>query len=609
MMRVADLIMKRLADEGLRHMFLLPGGGAMHLNDALACEKRITPIPCHHEQACGISAEAYGRTGNPNSPGFGVALVTTGPGATNLITPVTGAWIDSVPLLVISGQVKLKDRLNGMPLRQCGVQEVDIIPMVSGITKYAATVEDPKSIYEHLDKALLLMRSGRPGPVWIEVPLDVQGAHVDISTLSSLTHFKYSPPPPIDRDQIYKIVSALKSSVRPLILAGHGVRLSGSSKDFLDLIDQLQVPVVCTWNAIDLISSDHSLYVGTPGAVALRAPNFAIQNCDLLISIGCRLDNVLTAYNQSNFAASAFKIIVDIDKSELDKDGVIADEKVHADAADFIRAFADIASSSFNPCHSAWNSQCLTWKDRYSAQNEKRNLDPEKISHYQLVNHLSTLLPEHTLIVTGSSGLAVESFYSTFASKVGQRIFLTSGLGSMGYGLSAAIGGCLGNEKQTTILIEGDGSFMLNLQELATLKSCRLPIKAIIFDNDGYASIRNTQQNYFHSRYIASGSNSGLEIPDLSSVVKSFGLMSVVLSSPKTLYHDLYDFIHSPQLSVCIVKLCSSEVLSPKVTAMPQPDGTIVSMPLEDMTPLLDYSILESEMINDLRPISLKVRH
>jgi len=345
-MRVADWIMKRLADEGLRHMFLLPGGGAMHLNDALACEPRITPIPCHHEQACGIAAEAYGRTGHADNPGFGVALVTTGPGTTNIITPVAGAWIDSLPLLVLSGGVKRGDRLSGRELRQAGVQEVDIIPLVSHITKFSATLNHPEEISLLLGQALKAMRSGRPGPVWLEIPLDLQGAVVNSDFFES-SSVKASEGFDIhDSGQIQRLWGLLEDSSRPLILAGHGIRLSNAVDLFREFVEKAQIPVVSTWNALDLIPADNPLYIGTPGVVALRAPNFAIQNCDLLISIGCRLDNIITAYNPQNFAANAVKIVVDIDQNELVNHAMDIKEKVHADAGSFIKSLLNSCSAS-----------------------------------------------------------------------------------------------------------------------------------------------------------------------------------------------------------------------------------------------------------------------
>lgn len=605
-MRVADWIMKRLADEGLRHMFLLPGGGAMYLNDALACEPRITPVPCHHEQACGIAAEAYGRTGHPDNPGFGVALVTTGPGATNVITPVAGAWIDSIPMLVLSGQVKRADRLAGRPLRQGGVQEVDVIPMVSGITKYATTLDDPQQVRVQLETALQKMRSGRPGPVWIEVPLDVQGAHIEPDLLpDGLVQADTVPQP--DAEQTRRVLDLLIAAKRPLILAGHGVRLSGAAEAFGKLVEIWQVPVVSTWNALDLIHHEHPLYVGSPGVVALRAPNFAVQNCDLLIAIGCRLDNIITAYSPGNFARAARKVVVDVDQAELNKPGMEIEEKVYGDAAVVINAWLEAGCSSDSD-RSAWLARCQDWKTRYPVNDGKPFETSESISHYQFVDALSDAIPNNTLIATGSSGLAVEAFYSTFRSKPGQRIFLTSGLGSMGYGLAAAIGACLGNSKQHTVAVESDGSLMLNLQELATLRGLDLPITLIVMDNQGYASIRNTQRNYFESRYIATGANSGLNMPDLGAIADVIGIPYLHISSVDQLQPVLRQAMQSEGPTICIAHLRPDESLWPKVSAIPQPDGSILSMPLEDMTPLLPLSLLRSEMLHDLPTSSLLAR-
>ncbi|MCC7277588.1 MAG: thiamine pyrophosphate-binding protein [Chromatiaceae bacterium] len=587
--------MQRLADTGLRHVFLLPGGGAMYLNDALACEKRLIPVPCHHEQACGIAAEAYGRTGHPDNPGFGVALVTTGPGATNIITPVAGAWIDSIPLLVISGGVKRADRLAGRPLRQSGVQEVDIIPMVRGITNYAVTLDDPNQVRAVLETALHRMRAGRPGPVWIEIPLDVQAAPIDPTALPGPPDELIDTPNP-DPDQLARILDLLAQAERPLILAGHGVRLSGAAEAFRILYERWQVPVVTTWNALDLIPFAHPLCVGRPGVVALRAPNFAVQNCDLLIAIGCRLDNIITAYNPGNFARAARKVVVDVDAAELDKPGMVMDEAIQGDAAVVIAAWL-AAESPPAPDRSSWLLRCQQWKARWPVNDGQPFAPSDTISHYHFVAALSDAIPPKTLIVTGSSGLGVEAFYSTFRNSPGQRLFLTSGLGAMGYGLAAAIGACLGNGGQPTVAIESDGSLMLNLQELATLKGLNLPLRLVIMDNHGYASIRNTQRNYFDGRYIATGPEGGLHLPNLAAVAEAMGLPCVRIDTPEALAPGLRKVMETYEPIVCIVRLVSNESLWPKAAALPQPDGSILSMPLEDMTPLLDIDTLQREMI------------
>jgi acetolactate synthase-1/2/3 large subunit len=523
-----------------------------------------------------------------------------------MITPVAGAWIDSIPMLVLSGQVKRADRLAGRPLRQGGVQEVDVIPMVSGITKYAITLVNPQQVRVQLETALLKMRSGRPGPVWIEVPLDVQGAQIDPDLLPKALDEADSVPQP-DAEQTKRVLDLLAAAERPLILAGHGVRLSGAAEAFRKIVETWKVPVVSTWNALDLIPHDHPLYVGSPGVVALRAPNFAVQNCDLLIAIGCRLDNIITAYSPGNFARAASKVVVDVDQAELNKPGMEIEEKVYGNAFQVIKAWLAAGCSS-SADRSAWLMRCQDWKARYPVNDGKPFEASESISHYQLISALSEAIPENTLIATGSSGLAVEAFYSTFRSKQGQRIFLTSGLGSMGYGLAAAIGACLGNGGQHTIAVESDGSLMLNLQELATLKGLNIAIKLIIMDNQGYASIRNTQRNYFAGRLIATGVNSGLNMPNIGAIAKAMDIPCIRIESREHLESGLRQVMEADSLIMCIVKLLPDETLWPKVSAIPQPDGSILSMPLEDMSPLLPEQVLASEMNFPLSVASLMAR-
>jgi acetolactate synthase I/II/III large subunit len=598
--RVADYLLNRLADLGVEDIFFLPGGGAMYLNDALACETRITAVPCHHEQACGIAAEAYGRT---HDCGFGVAMVTTGPGATNVLTPVAGAWIESLPLFILSGQVKRPDALRGRPLRQSGVQEVDVVSMVKPITKYAVTVDSPENVRKCFEEAIWHMRSGRPGPVWLDVPLDVQAAPIDPDTLVGFE------PPNTDLDsdlsQVFiKLKQLLSESKRPLILAGHGVRISGGAKKFQELVEQLGIPCVFTWNASDLLAWDNPLYVGRPGVVAARAPNFAVQNCDLLISIGCRLDNVITAYNPKGFARNAKKVVVDVDQNELDRHEMQIALPVLSDAKHFILSWLAKSSNAL-PDWSGWRSKCLDWKKRYTPLDGRQFESTGPISHYQFVEAISEAIPENQLVITGSSGLAVEVFYTVYRNKVGQRMFLTSGLGSMGYGIAAAIGACIGAGRIPTVCVESDGSLMLNLQELATLKALNLPITVVVMNNGGYASIRNTQRNYFEERYLGTGPASGLYIPDFVEVAKGIGLAAQDI----TLATQLSKAFNKHGPSLFNVHLKTDEVLSPKVAAMPQPDGSIISMPLEDMSPLMSLEQLEQEMLESIDDRSRLVRN
>lgn len=601
--RVADYLMRSLADQGITDIYMLPGGGAMHLNDAVACEPRLKPTVCHHEQACGIAAEASGRV---NPAGFGCAMVTTGPGATNILTPVAGAWIESLPLMVVSGQVKRADALRGRPLRQGGVQEVDIVSIAKPITKFARTVQQPADIRRDLEEALWNLRTGRPGPVWLDVPLDVQAAQIDPAQLAPFV----LPPAAemcLDAAVFQKLSVLLAKAKRPLILAGHGVRIAGGAHQFAKLAEAFGIPCAFTWNASDLLPYAHPLYVGRPGVVAARAPNLAVQNCDLLISIGCRLDNIITAYNPKGFARVADKVVVDIDEHELAKHEFSIAMPVHADAKAFLQAWQAQIVPAATDSWSQWRAQCADWKARFSAMEGHRDSGTSVMSHYQFADRLSEIVPEDTLIVTGSSGLAVEVFYTVFRNRTGQRMFLTSGLGSMGYGLPAAIGACAGIGGKPTLCIESDGSLMLNLQELATLRQSSLPITLLIMNNNGYASIRNTQKNYFDQRYLGTGPTSGLWIPDFVAVASSMGLPATRVNTAEDLTRVLADWDGlGPRL--IDVRLSPEETLSPKVAAIPQQDGSMISMPLEDMSPLLPIEALEREMLIPVSPNSYAAR-
>jgi acetolactate synthase-1/2/3 large subunit len=599
--RVADWLLARLADEGIHHIFMLPGGGAMYLNDALACEPRVNAVPCHHEQAAAIAAEAAGRTGNAGNPGFGVAMVTTGPGATNAITPVAGAWIDSVPMLVLSGQAKRPDRLGGRPIRQGGVQEVDIVPIVSPITKYAVTLDDPQSVRVHLEKALHLMKTGRPGPVWIDVPLDVQAAPIDPATLPGWT-------PPADATapmpDLAPVLTMLAEAKRPLILAGHGVRLAGAADAFRQLVDHLQVPAVLTWNALDLLPYDHPLNIGRPGVVAARAANFAVQNCDLLISIGARLDMIVTAYNPKRLRPRRAQGGGGRGRQRAGRQDRDGHRPTPGDGRR--RLHPNPAGRRHTRRHHRLARPLHPLEGPLHAERTAASLPPSgPIGHAHFVEALSDAAPADTLIATGSSGLAVEFFYAGFRNKPGQRTFLTSGLGAMGYGLPAAIGACLGNDRKPMLAVESDGSLQLNLQELATLTGLQLPICLFIMNNGGYASIRNTQRNYFNGRYVGSGPASGLFMPDLEKLAAVYGLPYLRIDDCAELAAALARAQALPRPCLIDVRLIPEESLQPKCAAIPRADGSIISMPLEDMSPLLPLETLEAEMIVPLLPASL----
>lgn len=601
--RVSDYIADFIAALGIRHVFLLPGGGAMHLIDAMGKCPGITAVPCLHEQACSIAAEAYSRVNEH----LGVAVVTTGPGATNAITGVAGAWIESVPMLVISGQVKRADMLNGAPLRQKGVQEVDIVRMVRPVTKYAVTIMHPEDIRKELETAVHHATTGRKGPVWIDVPLDVQGAPVVPEELVGAAQTLLTPAAELPDGSLDRLLEMLKEARRPLILAGHGIRLSGVAGEFRQLVEALGIPVVTTWNALDLMPYDHTLMVGRPGVVALRAPNFAVQNCDLLISVGSRLDNILTAYNPRGFARAARKVVVDVDRHEIEKLDMDIDLAIEADAAIFIKELCAKVAGQPGLEVNEWRERCAGWKRRYKITDEIAFAPEGKINHFQAMDAISDAIPEERLIVTGSSGLALEAFYTVFRNKSGQRVFLTSGLGAMGYGLPAAIGACFANSLMPMVALESDGSLQLNIQELATMRAFNLPICLIIWNNAGYASIRNTMRNYFNGRYVGTGPEAGLWLPDLEELARTYQIPFRRISDVKEL-PLLRDYLELKGPLIVDLCLVADETLLPKASALPQPDGSMLSMPLEDMSPLIPLERLKSEMIVPLTEASINCK-
>lgn len=582
---------------------MVPGGGAMHLNDGLYNCKNIKHIAHHNEQACTIAAEAYYRA----SGKIGVALVTTGPGGTNAITGVAGAWIESTPMLVISGQVKKSDLINKRKIRQNGPQEVPIVNLVKSITKYSVTIKNPNDILYELQKAINIAESGRKGPVWLDIPLDIQACRVNTKKLKSFSP-KKDRKGKVCSKFLEQIINKLQYSKRPVLLIGHGVRLAGGELELKKLIQKLKIPVLFTWNAMDMLDFNSKYNMARPGSVALRFSNFTVQNSDLLITIGARLDKIVTAFNLKNFAPFAEKYITDIDPYELKKFDKKNTKTLEVDAKTFLLELNEFIKNIKIKSFYNWIYRCNLWKTKYPLNDGKPFNKTGKIKHLHLIDRLSQYIPENSLIVTGSSGLAIESFYLGFRNKKNQRIFLTSGLGAMGYGIPALIGAAAISKNKNIIGIESDGSLMMNLQELATLKTITKNIKLVILNNFGYSSIKNTQKNYFNSRFIAVDKNSGLEIPNLTSIFISFGYKVTEIKKINEIDLKLDNFFNNKKLDVCIVSLDPDDYLWPKVAAIPQPDGKIISMPLEDMSPLLSRKLLQEEMIVNLHESSMLIK-
>lgn len=596
-MKLSDYVMKFISDAGVKHVFMLSGGGAMHLVDSIGKNKELTYICNLHEQACAIAAEAYGQYTN----NLGVALVTTGPGGTNTITGVSGAWLDSTPVLFISGQVKRADMVGSSGVRQMGFQEINIVEIVSSITKYAVTVTEPDTIRYHLEKALWLAKDGRPGPVWIDIPLDVQAAVIDENKLAGFTPDIRDGGNSADagslREKVRKIIDLLNAAKRPVILAGNGIRLSGALDDFLSLIEKLGIPVLTTWKALDFLAEDHPLFAGRPGAVGQRGANFTQQNADWLLIIGARMDMGQTAYSHEKFAPAAAKIMVDIDPNEIQKLKMKIEVAVQADAGQFIREFAGQFNLVAHNNHEGWIATCKAWQEKYPVVSSEYWQEKRFVNDYVIIDVLSGMLTSDDLLIPGSSGACSERTMQAFRAKAGLRVFNTEGLGSMGFGVPAAIGGCIASGKKRTICIDGDGGFFMNVQELEIVRRLGLPIKFFVLNNGGYVSVQTTQKNYFQGHYVASSESSGLTLPNITSVAKAFGIPTVSLKNHFRIRDKIGDILQTAGPVVCEVLVSPDQVTAPRVSSRQREDGSMESLPMEDLWPFLDRDEFELNMI------------
>lgn len=593
-MKLSDYVIDFIVKQGVKHMFMLPGGGAMHLNDSLGKRRDELEFVCMlHEQAVSIAAEAYVKVTNE----LGTAMVTSGPAGTNSVTGVAGAWLDSMPVLFLSGQVKRPDLKTDTGLRQLGSQEVDIVSIVQSITKYAVTIIEPESIRYHLEKALYLAKSGRPGPVWLDFPLDVQASQIDVDSLVGFTpEARMVENGAYVNEKAGELVGMLQAAERPVIVSGNGIRVAGAVDEFRRLVNKLGVPVLTTWLAMDLLPDDHMLFAGRPGAIAPRGANFTLQNSDLMIVIGSRLDMSFTGYAHDKLARGAKKVIIDIDEAEIKKMKTPIHLPVVADARDFINALSIQLKSVSLPDYAPWVHRTLEWKQKYPiVQAEHRELK-ERVSVYHFSEVMSAELDEDELMVSGSSGTAVELFLLVFAVKSGQRIFHTRGLGAMGFGLPAAIGACLAAERRRTICVDGEGGFQMNIQELATIARLQLPIKFFVMNNDGYASIRSSQQTHF-KQLVAADETSGLHLPDLQRIAQAYDIPAVRISNNRDLSSQIRAVLDREGPVVCEVMTPAEEVRGPRLSSMQKPDGKIVSKPLEDLWPFLDRDEFYKNMI------------
>ncbi len=595
-MVVSDYVFDFLIKKGVDTAFVVTGGQAMYIDDAMARRPEIKPIFTHHEQTCGMSADAYSRI----TKKLGLAVVTAGPGSINVVNGLVGGWTDSAPMMVISGQSSyacVKYQADSK-IRQYGIQGINIRPFVESGTKFFVTVDDPSKIQYYMEKAYYFATTGRPGPVWIDIPLDIQRMEVPDKFPIHFNPDDEEPEricPISERKRCAKeIILELGTSVRPLLIAGQGISLSGSQEELRKLAERLQIPIVTTRLGIDLIESDHNLYVGRPGNYGERSANFAIQNSDFILVIGSRLSTASVGHNPDQFGKHAKIIVVDIDKKELDKPGVTIFKKIHDDANGFLKEMLANVDNSSMQDHSSWVSQCQMWKKNYPVVLNKYR-DEAPINSYYFIERLcqNTGSDAAVLVDTGS---CFHVACQAWKIKKGQRFLTTGGLSSMGYWV-AGIGACAANNYKNTIVITGDGSLQMNIQEFATIKHNNLPVKVFIFNNNGYLLIRQTQTTFMDKRLFGEGPKTGVWCPDALKIAKAYGIKGIRIDSPDDIDKKIQQALEHNGPVICDVMTQEWQLIVPRVASDKLPDGSLVSRKYEDMFPYLSEEELSKNMV------------
>lgn len=588
MIKVSDFIIKFLEQQNVKHIFMLTGGMAMHINNSVGYAKKIKPVFMLHEQACTFAAESYARITN----NIGVVCTTCGPAATNTLTGVACSWIESTPLLVLTGQVKRADINQDPNLRQLGVQEVNIVEMAKPITKYSKLILDPNMIQCELEKAVYLCKEGRPGSVLLDIPVDVQACRVDEALMP---HFEKPKQAllEIDDSLIDKVVSLLESAKRPVFYVGAGVNVANASEKFRKLAEKLNIPVLVHWNSMNLLENTHSLFMGHPGAVGQRAANFVLQNADVLITIGTRLSLLQTGFNFAGYAKNAFHVMVDVDKAELDKHTLHPDLKVHGDAGNFIAKLLakDIKVGDF----SEWIAIGRKWNTKYPSLNPEWLKNSMYINSFYFVDELSKQMKADDIYCGGRAGTCVDAVIQAFNVKKGQGVYVTKGLSSMGNGLPAAIGAAYATGKKV-VIVNGDGGFAMNIQELEVIRRDNLPIKMFILDNQGYSTVRNTQTNVFDGHFVGCNSESGLTIGNIKGVAEAYGIKTFTLKHLENMATTISSVLNYDGPALCVVWVDPAQPIVPRQANYRTPEGQMASRPLEDMRPLLDREELEQIM-------------
>lgn len=599
--KVADYIADWLTENKIKHVFTVTGGGAMHLNNAFGSHPRIKCIYNHHEQASAIAAEGYYKT----SRKLPAVCVTSGPGGTNAITGALGAWLDSVPMFIISGQVKFECTVKSSPnlrLRQLGDQEFNIVDAVKPLTKYSVMITKADRIKYHLEKALYLAVNGRPGPVWLDIPLDIQAATIETQQLSEYDpeEDKAEVATEIPIKIIDRVIEKITNSVKPAIIAGGGVRISKAEKKFRQMVKRLNIPVMTAWNSHDLIQSSDPLYAGRPGTVGTRGGNFVFQNCDLLLVVGCRMNLRQIGYAWDKVAPSAYKIMVDIDKAELHKKSFKVDLAIQGDCGDFINKILETNYRKESKEQDNWIKWCREINRKYPPLYDI--VKDKSLNPYVFFYNLFQMLPEGQVTITANGSACVIPF-QVAEIKRDQRLFTNSGCASMGYGLPASIGGCISGGNKKVICLEGDGSIQMNIQELQTVIQQRLPLKIFVINNNGYHSIRQTQDKFFKSKFAGVDKESGISFPDLGKIANAYGLKYCTIKSESEIQKKVRETLKSNSPALCEVFVDIKQCFVPKSASKIMPDGKMVSTDLDDMHPFLPDGEMEK---NKYQPLGEK---
>lgn len=592
MIKVSDYIIDFLVKQGVSDCFMLVGGGAMHLNDSAGSHPGMNYVCCLHEQACAMAAESYARCKRD----LGVAIVTTGPGATNTVTAIGAAWIESTPLFVISGQVKCADSLENTGVRSMGVQELEVVPIVQSITKYAVKLKDPQMVRYELEKCVAIARQGRPGPVLLDVPLDVQGSFVDEETL--VPYKDEYQKPVIEKVIIEQVAKLIKTAKRPVFYGGGGVYMDSASEEFVKLAEKFNVPVMTTWNGIDIIWHEHPLYMGRPGAIGQRAANYIIQSCDLLVTFGTRLASLQTGFNYDDYARNARMIMIDIDPAELDKEKLHPHLKVECDVKDFIQQM--LATDVVGSDNSRWIKACRDVVERFPIIEDEWRKVEEPANSYLLVESQSKQMAADDVYCGGRAGTCVDTIIHAFQVKEGQRVIATKGLSSMGYGLPAAIGAAMAYPGKKIISNIGDGGFVMNIQELAVVKNLNLPIKIFILDNHGYATIVATQTNVFKGHFVGCEHDSNLALGDIKAVAEAYGIKTFSIAKNSEIDAVISDVLAYDGPVLCDVNVSIRQLIQPRQASFKNEKGQMQSRALEDMRPFLEKEEI-SAIFNSLK--------